>query len=148
MERNRDIRLNPELPSLDMKEGGAGNKVPLSDLYGLPVFAAETGRKEWELHIEESRRLGRIRQEIFGAKGKEEERLWKIRRQIFQSVSGEQMQEYSVSDSAALEDSTPVCSESGLAITALLFMVTVAGIMNFLFGRRKTSRKKLNRRKK
>ena len=74
MERNRDIRLNPELPAADIKEGGGGNRIPLSDRYGIPVFAVETSRKEWELHLEESRRLERIRQEIFGAERKEEER--------------------------------------------------------------------------
>ena len=63
MERNRDIRLNPELPAADIKEGGGGNRIPLSDRYGIPVFAVETSRKEWELHLEESRRLERIRQE-------------------------------------------------------------------------------------
>ena len=51
MERNRDIRLNPELPAADIKEGGGGNRIPLSDRYGIPVFAVETSRKEWELDL-------------------------------------------------------------------------------------------------
>ncbi len=144
MERNRDIRLNPELPAADIKEGGGGNRIPLSDRYGIPVFAVETSRKEWELHLEESRRLERIRQEIFGAERKEEERLWDIRRQIFRTVSGEPMQGY-----LAVEDSLSVAGlESGLAITALLFLVTAKGIMNFFSGRRKNRGKKLNRSKK
>lgn len=143
MERNRDIRLNPELPAADMEGGGAGNRIPLCDRYELPVFAVETSRKEWELHLEEIRRLERIRQEIFGAKRKEEERLRDIRRQIFRSVPGEPMQGY-----LAVEDSLSVDLESGLVITALLFLVTAAGIMNFFSCRRKTSGKKLNRSKK
>ena len=73
-----------------------------------------------------------------------EERLWDIRRQIFRTVSGEPMQGY-----LAVEDSLSVAGlESGLAITALLFLVTAKGIMNFFSGRRKTRGKKLNRSKK
>ena len=93
---------------------------------------------------EEERKKEREREKEREKERKEEERLWDIRRQIFRTVSGEPMQGY-----LAVEDSLSVAGlESGLAITALLFLVTAKGIMNFFSGRRKTRGKKLNRSKK
>ena len=54
------LRLDP-----DVAGSREGNRLPLSDLYGLPVFADDTQQKAGELHTKEKQMLEGIRQEVF-----------------------------------------------------------------------------------
>lgn len=86
MEDRSGIRLDP-----DVIESGDTGRIPLSDLYGFPVFTDDTDRKLSKLRTDREDTLACIRREVFGVRGcGEEEMLWGIRRQIFQ-VTQEQM---------------------------------------------------------
>lgn len=82
--RNRNIRLDPEVIE-EQRE----SKVPLSDLYGLPVFSENTSDRAGKLEIDEKMELKQIRAGIFTADvGKEEACIGQIRGQVFQTAAG------------------------------------------------------------
>lgn len=85
MDGNGNIRLDP-----DVIESGEGGRIPLSDLYELPVFASAAAQEAGRFYTEEAKMLRRIQEGVFAAKGQEEEaaRLADIRRQIFETVPG------------------------------------------------------------
>lgn len=104
-----DIRLDP-----DVTDSRNFNQIPLSDLYGLPVFAEETDRKAGERRMDREDALAHIRREVFGVrKCSEDEMLWRIRSQIFQET-----QDHIVSGSA---EKAEVYSETG-SFPGVLFM--------------------------
>lgn len=97
MKDRSSIRLNP-----DVIESGDIGRIPLSDLYGLPVFTDDTDRKLSELRKDREDTLACIRREVFGVRGcGEEEMLRGIRRQIFQ-VTQEQITSETVEKTDAL----------------------------------------------
>jgi hypothetical protein len=85
------IRLDP-----DVADGGNINQIPLSDLYGVPVFTEDIDRKAGERRKDRQDALAHIRREVFGVrKCSEDEMIRQIRSQIFQGT-----QEYIVSGPA------------------------------------------------
>lgn len=86
MAGNGEIRLDPDVPFLGGAEGRDG-RIPLSDLYGLPVFAEAAGQKAKERRMEEEQSLEEIRREVFRADSQGiEEWIQEIRSQIFRAL--------------------------------------------------------------
>ncbi len=120
-----NIRLDP-----DMSDSRDINQIPLSDLYGLPVFAKDTDRKAGERRMEREDALVHIRREVFGVRRcSEKEMLWSIRSQLFQET-----RDHIVSGAA---EKAEVYSETGFFSEFLLM-----GIFILLLGLRKIRRPK------
>lgn len=85
MDGNGVIRLDPDVAGADRAVNE--RKIPLSDLYELPVFTEETRQKAAECRRAERKMSEQIRKGIFDTDGRgEKERLMNIQSQIFQSV--------------------------------------------------------------
>lgn len=79
MPDSSDITLDP-----GVLEGSQGDQVPISDLYGMPVFHPDIEDKIQDAEQEEAEDLKEIRQQVFEPHtDKEAEELGEIREQIF-----------------------------------------------------------------
>lgn len=80
MADSSDIILNPDV--LDGKQGG---EIPLSDLYGMPVFRSDMQEQFEDADAEEDRELQEIRGQIFAPHtDAAAEDLTEIREQLFE----------------------------------------------------------------
>lgn len=61
MSENNNIKLDPDV--LNQQQN---TKVPLSDLYGIPVFSPETDRMAEKVKANETDAVTQIEQQIFG----------------------------------------------------------------------------------
>ncbi len=135
------LRLDP-----DVDGSREGSRLPLSDLYGLPVFADDTQQKAGELHTKEKQMLEGIRQEVFekggvwqgqdGRMGKEEARLTDIRNRIFETAPGSLMQEERRQEEQIQED------RLSAEMQAVVGMAIILGIWVFFYRRMRTRTKK------
>lgn len=85
MDGNGNIRLDP-----DVIESVEGGRIPLCDLYELPVFTSAAAQEAGRLYTEEAKMLRRIRKDVFAVEGQGEETVWlaDIRSQIFEAAPG------------------------------------------------------------
>ncbi len=82
--KSGNIRLDPEVLE-EEKE----SRVPLSDLYGIPVFSEDAADGAGKLKSDEKKELAQIRAAVFTADGNAERmRMRQIRRQVFQTARG------------------------------------------------------------
>ncbi|MEZ3486967.1 MAG: hypothetical protein K1W22_10365 [Lachnospiraceae bacterium] len=135
------LRLDP-----DVAGSREGNRLPLSDLYGLPVFADDTQQKAGELHTKEKQMLEGIRQEVFekggvwqgqdGRMGKEEARLTDIRNRIFETAPGSLIQEEGRQEEQIQE------GRLSAEMQAVVGMAIILGIWVFFYRRMRTRTKK------
>lgn len=117
MDSGSNIRLDP-----DVDESGNISQIPLSDLYGFPVFTEDTDRKAGGRRTDRQNTLTHIRRKVFENRdSSEDEMLWQIRSQIFQVT-----QEHIIAEPA---EKTAVFPETG---SILGFALT--GIMILLLG--------------
>lgn len=120
MDGGSNIRLDP-----DVAESGNINQVPLSDLYGLPVFTEETDHKAGERRKDRQNVFAHIRREIFEVSGcGEDEMLRQIRSQIFQVTQVHIMSE-------------PAEKEAIFSERSLFLGFALAGTLILLLGPRK-----------
>lgn len=85
MDGNGNIQLDP-----DVIGNGERSRIPLSDLYELPVFAFDTEQKARQSCTEETQRMKRIRREVFASDGREMENAYLsgIRSRLFETAPG------------------------------------------------------------
>lgn len=84
MSENNNIKLDPDV--LNQQQN---TKVPLSDLYGIPVFSPETDRMAEKVKANETDAVTQIEQQIFGERvSGENQEIQKIRNQLFQMQTG------------------------------------------------------------
>lgn len=83
MSENNNIKLDPDV--LNQQQN---TKVPLSDLYGIPVFSPETDRMAEKVKANETDAVTQIEQQIFGESFGRKSRNSKIRNQLFQMQTG------------------------------------------------------------
>ena len=84
MSENNNIKLDPDV--LNQQQN---TKVPLSDLYGIPVFSTETDRMAEKVKANETDAVTQIEQQIFGERvSGENQEIQKIRNQLFQMQTG------------------------------------------------------------
>ena len=85
MDGNGNIQLDP-----DVIGNGERSRIPLSDLYELPVFAFDTEQRARQSCTEETQRMKRIRREVFASDGREIENAYLsgIRSRLFETAPG------------------------------------------------------------
>ena len=84
MSENNNIKLDPNV--LNQQQN---TKVPLSDLYGIPVFSPETDRVAEKVKANEADAVTQIEQQIFEERvSGENQEIQKIRNQLFQMQTG------------------------------------------------------------
>ena len=115
MESGSNIRLDP-----DVDESVDINRIPLCDLYGLPVFTEDTDRKAGERRTDRQNMLAYIRREVFEDRdSSEDEMLCQIRSQIFQVT-----QEHIVAEPSEKAEILPETGYlSGLAFTGIVILL-------------------------
>ena len=80
MSENNNIKLDPNV--LNQQQN---TKVPLSDLYGIPVFSPETDRMVEKIREDQADEVAQIEQKVFGeGVSGENQEIQKIRNQLFQ----------------------------------------------------------------
>ncbi|WP_270601432.1 type VII secretion EssA family protein [Faecalimonas umbilicata] len=80
MSENNNIKLDPNV--LNQQQN---TKVPLSDLYGIPVFSPETDRMVEKIREDQADEVAQIKQKVFGeGVSGENQEIQKIRNQLFQ----------------------------------------------------------------
>lgn len=84
MSESGNIKLNPNILN-QMQD----TKVPLSDLYGIPVFSPETNQMAEKVKEREEDALSQIEKQVFKTSfSKEDQEVKKIREQVFQTQVG------------------------------------------------------------
>lgn len=129
MDQGSGIRLNPDVSEPEMLEGKEAGQTPLSDLYGYPVFGADTEQRAGECRRKERQMLEKLRQEVFAAEGQEtKERLGEIRSQIFREKPQQEAFVLAESGRRETEASAPeIRMLSGLTAAGLLLIFLVKG---------------------
>lgn len=84
MSENNNIKLDPNV--LNQQQN---TKVPLSDLYGIPVFSPETEQAAEKVKANEADAVTQIEQQIFGESvSGENQEIQIIRNELFQIQTG------------------------------------------------------------
>lgn len=115
MSENGNIKLDPNV--LNQTQD---TRVPLSDLYGIPVFSLETEQMAKEAKEEEADTLSQIKKQVFGMSfSKEDQEVKEIREQLFQTQTG--LTKETVKDEADINHTYFLVVE----IMLLVFMVVL-----------------------
>lgn len=135
MDSDSSIRLDP-----DVIDSGNVSQIPLSDLYGIPVFTEETDHKAAGRRMDRENALAHIRREVFVVRGcGEDEMLQGIRRQIFrvthEHIMAETVEETEIFLEAKTSWGRPL---TGILSTGILSTgILLTGIFILLLGLKK-----------